>query len=292
MQLFSSLSSIRFRQDAHRPLAKPCIGGAGPETIKLTREGLPKGSNIHLALGSFDGLHLGHQALLTQMPLGGSIGDCCGALTFCPHPSKILRPQAPTALLMPYTQQEQHFRALGLNFLIRHPFDSTFAQTPPLAFLASLHRQIPNLTCLYVGEGFRFGRHREGDVHLMAEWARGAGLTLKTLTLLKKEGEPVSSSKIRKLIREGCFREANGLLGYAYYAQGRLEAEAGGFYVPWVPELQPPQGIYKGFLPALGESINLRYHQGKVLLEAGHPAVGKLLGADLKIEFTSLIHLC
>ncbi len=264
MQLFSSISSVRFRQD----------------------------SFIHLALGSFDGLHLGHQALLRQMPLGQGPKVLCGVLTFSPHPSKILRPHAPTALLMPPSQQENHFRALKLDFLIRHPFDHTFAQTPALAFLDSLKIQMPSLVALYVGESFRFGRQRTGDVPLMADWARGAGVALQTLALFKQEGQPVSSSKIRSLIQAGRLSEAHTLLGYAYYAEGKLEQDHQGLFVSWAPELQPPAGLYTGCIPKLGKRVNLRYTPGKIMLDIEPQHWASLRGSELRIEFTSLQSLC
>lgn len=263
MQIFSNLSQIDLKQDAA----------------------------IHLALGSFDGLHLGHQALIAQMPLNQGPKTICGSLTFRPHPSKILRPFASTALIMPTSQQERHFRALNLDFLIRHPFDTAFSQTPALAFLARLKQSIPNLAGLYVGESFRFGRQREGDVTLIAQWGQVAGVALKAISLLKKEDGLISSSKIRNLIQAGHFREANALLGYAYYAQGKLE-EDGGLFVKWEPELQPPEGLYNGFLPELGISIRLRYCQGKVLLDSSLEPLLQQMGLEVKIEFTSLCSLC
>lgn len=264
MQLFSSIGSVAVAQ----------------------------GASIHLALGSFDGLHLGHQALLTQMPLGQAPKAFCGALIFSPHPSKILRSHAPTALLMTPSQQESHFRALKLDFLIRHPFDSTFAKTPAWAFLDSLKRQIPNLLALYVGESFRFGRDKEGDVALMADWAKEAGITLKAPSLFKKEGEPVSSSKIRSLIQAGRLSEANLLLGYAYYAQGKLEEDSQGLFISWAPELQPPEGHYPGVIPKIGQCVNLHYSQGKVLLNLDPQQWADRIGAELRIEFTSPPSLC
>lgn len=263
MELFSSLGSLRLEQS----------------------------SRVHLALGSFDGLHLGHQTLVAKLPLGQGPKLCCGALVFSPHPSKILRPEAPTALLMPDWQQESHFRGLKLDFLIRHPFDPTLAQTPALAFLTSLKRSIPSLAGLYIGEDFRFGKKREGDVSLMAQWAHQESIHLEVLPLFCKGGLAVTSSRIRPLIQVGNFKEANDLLGYTYYAEGKLEEDAQGLFLRWEPELRPPEGLYTGFLPKQGGSVDLHYRQGKVYIK---PIQGYCtqLGLELKIEFTSLTRLC
>jgi riboflavin kinase / FMN adenylyltransferase len=221
---------------------------------------------IHLAIGMFDGVHLGHQALLKQMPLR-SPNSSCGILSFSPHPSRIVRPQEPTLLLMPYAQQERHLSKLGVDFIIRHPFDSSLASTGALDFLNDLKIYLPALKGIYVGENFRFGRKREGDSSLLEEWGVSHSVELKVLSTLANNGSIVSSSNIRRLLAETQFQAASSLLGYPYYAQGKLEGMPHTPCIQWNPELAPSDGVYKAYLPDLNITTHIHYQKGYILLD-------------------------
>ena len=226
---------------------------------------LEKHKPIHLAIGIFDGVHLGHQALLQQMPLGAP-NSSCGILSFSPHPSRIVRPQEPTLLWMPYFQQEKRLAKLGLDFIIRHPFDTTLAHTLALDFLQGLIYKFPNLKGIYVGQAFRFGYKRQGDRSLLESWGANNGVAIKALATLKKGGSPLSSSRLRGLIAKADFAAVKALLGYGYCAEGKLQGRPHQPYIQWQPELAPPPGLYRGYLPDLDLHTTLNYKQGYIYL--------------------------
>ena len=208
---------------------------------------------LHLAIGMFDGLHLGHQSVIeSALHSARRSGGLAGVLTFWPHPSALFRPENPTRLLMPPEMKRAVLGRLGIDFLIEQNFSREFAQIEAPEFLAHLKRSLPLLAAVYVGENWRFGRGRRGDVALLIGEARRAGLAVLSAPRLNHNGAPISSSRIRALLAEGAILEANALLGYSYFAEGVVErgkqlGRTIGFptlNIAWDPELKPAYGVY------------------------------------------------
>lgn len=218
----------------------------------LERVQLPA-SPVHLAIGMFDGVHRGHQAVIgAAVQAARRRGGLAGVLTFAPHPSAVLRPENPTRLIFPPEVKRQLLSGLGIDFLIEHPFTASFAGTTAAGFVALLKQALPALEAVYVGENFRFGRGREGDIALLIEAARAAGFAVSSVPRLSESGVPISSSRLRTLIAAGQIEEANALLGYAYFSAGRVEqgrqlGRTLGFptlNLRWTPDLAPRHGVY------------------------------------------------
>ena len=208
---------------------------------------------LHLAIGMFDGVHLGHQSVIeSAVHSARHSGGRSGVLTFWPHPSALFRPANPTPLLMPPEMKRSVLHRLGIDFLIQQNFSREFAQIEARGFLPQLKRCLPSLAAVYVGEDWRFGRGRSGDVALLIEEARPAGLAVFSAPRLNHNGAPISSSRIRELLAAGAMTEANALLGYSYFAEGVVEpgrrlGRTIGFptlNVAWEPELKPRFGVY------------------------------------------------
>ena len=208
---------------------------------------------LHLAIGMFDGVHLGHRAVIkAAVQSAERSAGVAAVLTFAPHPSVLFRPDNPTRLIMDVSSKVAMLGQLGIEAVIAEPFTNDYAKIEAEYFLAHLKEQLPQLAAVYVGENWRFGRGRRGDVALlMAEGGR-IGLTVFSAPRVSFGGEPISSTRIRGLLAAGEIAAANTLLGQNYVARGcvtpgkRLGRTIGfpTLNIPWSPDLRPKFGVY------------------------------------------------
>lgn len=210
---------------------------------------------LHLAIGMFDGVHLGHRAVVeAAVHSARSAGGIAGVLTFWPHPSAIFRPENPTKLIQDAPTKSRMLLALGVDAVITQSFTPELAAVTADEFLAWLKRRLPSLAAVYVGENFRFGHGRKGDVALLVASGRKQGVRIFTAPRVSLDGEPVSSTRVRAQLEAGDIAAANALLGYAYFAEGTVRpgkrlGRTIGFptlNVSWSPELRPRLGVYAG----------------------------------------------
>ena len=208
---------------------------------------------MHLAIGMFDGVHLGHQSVISAaIQSAQRSGGLAGVLTFTSHPSRLFRPDNPTLMILSREAKRHVLARFDLDFLVEQEFSSEFAKISAEDFLPLLQRSLPRLTAIYVGENWRFGRGRLGDVPLLIQEARKIGVEVISAPRLNHDGIPISSSRIRELIAAGQIGEANALLGYSYFSEGtvqsgrRLGRQLGfpTLNLDWVPELRPRYGVY------------------------------------------------
>ena len=176
---------------------------------------------VHLAIGNFDGIHLGHRALLQRAIENARVHrQISVVLTFHPHPKQVLRlPNAPQ-LIYPIHHRCYLLRKSGCDAVCVQPFDEAFAALTPEAFFDHLLRQFPTLVAVYVGEDYRFGNHCAGDIHTLEELCRRHGIEFHVCPNLKDNGEKISSTRIRKALREGSIDVANRLFGTPYHCIG------------------------------------------------------------------------
>jgi riboflavin kinase/FMN adenylyltransferase len=208
---------------------------------------------LHLAIGVFDGVHLGHKAVIESAVLSAHrSGGIAGVLTFDPHPSRLFRPEAPTRLIMPIEMKVRMLHNVGVDCVICKHFDAAFASIPANQFLRQLKNALPALKSIYVGENFRFGQKRIGDVATLIASGREFGLGVFSAERIKHNGEPISSTRIRKELEAGNIVAVNDLLGYNYTTSGAIVSGAQlgrtiGFptlNLPWQPECLPRFGVY------------------------------------------------
>jgi riboflavin kinase/FMN adenylyltransferase len=209
---------------------------------------------VHLAIGMFDGVHLGHQAVIeSALHSARCDGGLAGVLTFQPHPSRLFRPDDPVRMIMaPETKAWFLGAALGVDFVVAEPFTREFAAIPAEGFLPAVRAALPHLHAVYVGENWRFGARRAGDVATLVQTARALGVSVFSAPAINLDGEPISSTRIRGHLTVGAVPAANALLGYAYFARGpvvpgrRLGRELGfpTLTLAWAPECAPAFGVY------------------------------------------------
>lgn len=221
-------------------------------------------SELHLAIGVFDGVHLGHKAVVESAVFSARRSKGVSAvLTFDPHPSRLFRPEDPTRLIMPIESKVAMLHQVGVACVICKHFDQNFAAIPAEDFLAYLKEQLPTLKSIYVGENFRFGQKRAGDVSTLVESGRELGLGVFSAERIEHNGEPISSTRIRGELQAGRIREANDLLGYNYTSLGQIVSGARlgrkiGFptmNLPWQPECLPRFGVYFVYFRKSGEKL-------------------------------------
>jgi riboflavin kinase/FMN adenylyltransferase len=208
---------------------------------------------LHLAIGVFDGVHLGHKAVIDSAVFSARrSGGISGVLTFDPHPSRLFRPENPTLLMMPLEAKTAMLHAVGVDVVIRKNFDRALASVPAEDFLGDLKAALPALKSIYVGENFRFGKMRAGSVETLIESGRALGLGVFSVDRIKHNGEPISSTRIRKKLECGAIEAVNDLFGYNYFSKGIVVGGAKlgrkiGFptlNLAWAPECHPCFGVY------------------------------------------------
>jgi riboflavin kinase/FMN adenylyltransferase len=162
----------------------------------------------HVAVGEFDGVHLGHREV---------IGGNDTVLTFEPHPLAVIRPQAQPKLLTSFEQRAERIAALGVQELVVIEFDQTFAGQSPAHFIDHVLVERLGATHVSVGENFRFGHGAAGDTALLAADGR---FETRVVTLVEVDGEIVSSSHIRALVQAGDVQHAARFLGSPFQLRG------------------------------------------------------------------------
>lgn len=208
---------------------------------------------LHLAIGMFDGVHLGHRAVIDPaIKAARASGGIAAVLTFWPHPSTLFRPENPTLLMLDPPAKTKLLLARGVDVVISQPFTRDLATVPAEEFLGWLRTRLPRLAAVYVGENFRFGRGREGDVAQLRASGRELGIDVVCAPRVNYNGEPISSTRVRAQLAAGDVAAANALLGYAYTSEGivtpgkRLGRTLGfpTLNLPWAPQLRPRYGVY------------------------------------------------
>ncbi len=191
-----------------RPAQVPVWSGEGP-----VPDGL-KGAVI--AIGNFDGVHLGHQALLARAAsLAGRLQRPLAVMTFEPHPRSFFQPAVPVFRLTPAPLKREALAACGVAAIAELPFDAALAAMDGRAFIDRLLIERLDVAGVVVGEDFCFGRGRSGDVSLLAERLGARNVLVLAVAPVSEPGgaEPVSSSRVRAALAKGDVAMAARLLG-------------------------------------------------------------------------------
>jgi riboflavin kinase / FMN adenylyltransferase len=260
-----------------------------------------------VAVGNFDGVHLGHQALLaTARERAGERGGQVVVLTFDPHPARVLSPERAPSRLMTLEQKAEVLEAHGVDVLAVLPFTATLAEKTAAEFAGLVLSRSLRAEEVVVGENFRFGRGRAGTLQELERLGAGLGFRTVGVPPVLHDGRPVSSSRVRDALGEGDVAEALALLGRPHFVDGEVVRGEGRGRTLGIPtanlrtanETLPAGGVYAGRCHlAAGEAprpavVNLGR---RPTFGGGEPTVeahlldfqGDLYGRRVRLEFVA-----
>lgn len=228
---------------------------------------LPAGTAV--CLGAFDGLHLGHQALLAQARRAAAR---VGLVTFDPHPQQVLAPERAPRLLQTAEQRRRVCAALGVDHLVLLPFDRELAQMDAERFVRQILLEGLRPAAVVVGEDFRFGRGREGDGERLAELLHPAGIAVTRVPAVpvpaaarapgSTPDAKLSATTVRQAVQEGRVEQAGAMLGRWHAVAGTVVPGAKRGRTIGFPTANihapdgflPAPGVYAGVLAVWSET--------------------------------------
>jgi riboflavin kinase/FMN adenylyltransferase len=211
--------------------------------------------NTFVTIGNFDGVHLGHQMLFSEV-VGRAYREkgLSVAITFEPHPIQVLQPERGLKFISTSEQKVELIELAGIDVLVIIPFTRELAATSADEFVETILIGQIGVKELVVGYDYAFGKGRQGDIPFLREKGRNKGFTVHVVEPYYVEGMLVSSSKIRELVSQGRMRDARKLLGRYYQIRGEVKVgkQRGGTVVGFPTanlhlaeeDLCPRHGVY------------------------------------------------
>lgn len=192
------------------------------ERIDLTGKSIVGGSFVG-TIGFFDGVHLGHRYLLNQVKEEAKRLNLPSAVvTFPVHPRKVLQKDYQPALLCRYEEKIEQLQTTGIDYCITLPFTTDIAEMTAQEFMQQVLKQDIGIHTLIVGYDHRFGHNREDGFQEYVKYGNELGMNVIEARELQVDGENVSSTKIRRLLKNGEIEKANSLLTYNYTLSGKI----------------------------------------------------------------------
>ena len=182
-----------------------------------------KKTPLALTIGNFDGVHLGHQAMLSRLRhTANTLGIAACVMTFEPHPREFFAPdQAPTRLTS-FREKIEQLAKSDVDYVRVYRFNYDFAKINPEEFVSKLLQNELSVRWLLVGDDFRFGSRRAGDFALLNALSKQHGFEVEEMPSFLIDNQRVSSSRIRKALDEGDLQTADRFLGRPYSMSGRV----------------------------------------------------------------------
>jgi riboflavin kinase / FMN adenylyltransferase len=213
--------------------------------------------NAVVAIGNFDGVHIGHQALLqTVVEKAHTIGGTAVALTFDPHPMRVISANEQPPLITLKEQKAELIERTGIDVLLQIPFTPEFASISARSFVEELLIRRVGMKVLVVGNDYTFGRNREGNIGLLKQWAPELDFEVIVVGWIQAangDNQRISSTRVRELVMQGRMEDAKKLLGRHYQIRGIVATgrNRGGRLLGFPTanlnlqdELSPKEGIY------------------------------------------------
>jgi len=184
------------------------------------------GERTVITIGAYDGVHLGHQAVISHVRQRAlELGARSAVVTFDRHPASVVRPESAPLLLTGPEQKMELLEATGVDAVVVVPFNTEQAGESPESFVQRVLVECLATQVIVVGEDFHFGRHRDGNVNLLRQLGAEHDFEVEPLELLPRvDGvdEPVSSTAIRRALAGGDVTRANEMLGHTFEARGSV----------------------------------------------------------------------
>jgi len=264
----------------------------------------PRWHNPVLALGNFDGLHRGHMKIIDRVrQRAGERGGTSAAMTFEPHPPRVVRPDKAPALLMTREQKIEALSRSGMQGVAIVRFTHDLSLWDPEKFVRTVLVDWMRVSEVWVGANFLFGHQRAGTFTVLRSLGARYGFRAEKIDPVRYKDFVVSSTRVRRLVAEGRVDEAGALLGHHYFLDGTVIRGAGRGREIGVPtaniatdnELTPPTGVYAtlvtvdGVVHAAVTNIGMRPTFGDVdkpvieahLLDGDHD----LYGSTVRLSF-------
>ena len=274
--------------------------------IHAANELKPKGRKVCLAIGFFDGVHLGHQQIIRQTIADARQHEAIAlVVTFDRHPNTVVAPDRVPALIYALSQKIRVIGSLAADALLLIHFDRPFSEQPGEAFVRALARDLGQIQSLCVGSNFTFGHKRTGHVALLKKLGDELHFTVHGMSAVSLDGKIVSSTRIRESIRAGNLDAASQMLGRAYSLAGpvmrgdQLGHELGfpTANLDVTGLVLPPEGVYTAQARVAGQAHRAVVNIGRrptvkaptaqVRVEAHLlDFKGDLYGQEMEITFT------
>lgn len=206
-----------------------------------------------LTIGNFDGVHLGHQAILRYVvDRAKDLGTVAAAMTLEPHPIKLLRPRQAPQLVSTLDQRLELIARTGIEVALVVPFTHRLARMPAETFITDVLAERLGIREVYIGANFRFGADRGGDMPLLERMGQDLGFKAAASPIVEAGGGVVSSTRVRETVARGSVEDATTMLGRYVYIDGSvLEGKRLGrklgfptLNIEVENELQPATGVY------------------------------------------------
>jgi len=287
------------------PPRRPTVPDIPPPLIAAASgRWTPESPACAVTVGNFDGVHLGHAAIVARVCAAAWRLDVPAvAFTFDPHPAALVRPDAAPAPLTTPARRADLLRSLGVDAVVVQPTDRTLVSLPAEQFYSEILRGRLRAQAIVEGTDFRFGAGRTGDVALLGMLCGRDGVMLETVPAVMADGLPVSSSRLRGLISTGAVRAAALLLTSPYrltgtVVQGARRGATIGFptaNLSGIGTLLPAAGVYAArvMLPdgsthaaAVHIGPNISFGETRTSVEAHLIGFsGTLYGSTLDVDF-------
>jgi riboflavin kinase/FMN adenylyltransferase len=205
------------------------------------------------AIGIFDGVHHGHQYLIQHMlKASRRLHARPIVITFFPHPAHVLRPDLKLGYLTSLDDRLRLLSQWGIGTFVVVSFSRSFAKIQPEVFIKDILVKKLGVKAVFVGDDFRFGKDRSGDIFLFQWMSPECGYEMHAMSALKQEGAVISSTRIRHLIAEGKLDQAARLLGRKVFVSGKVvkgsrRGKGLGFptaNIAYEADILPPRGVY------------------------------------------------
>ncbi|HUC97765.1 MAG TPA: bifunctional riboflavin kinase/FAD synthetase [Candidatus Polarisedimenticolaceae bacterium] len=260
-----------------------------------------------VTMGNFDGIHLGHQALVGNSVAEAKQGRTKSVVfTFEPHPLKLLAPERAPQMILSHQDKMDMLQTLGVDAVIVQTFDRRFASIGAEDFVRRYLLERLNLSKIWLGRDLRFGRARQGDAEDLIRWGIELGFRVGIVEPILVQGKRISSSRIRQLIQQGRLDEAQPMLGRYHFVSGRVvsghhRGRNMGFptaNLAAITELLPQDGIYatilelqdQRWLSVSSVGYNPTFGEGSRSIEAYIlDFAGDIYGEAVKLNFVQRI---
>ena len=262
------------------------------------------GKKSCLAIGVFDGVHLGHQQIIRQTVADARSHDAVAVVvTFDQHPNAIVAPDRVPPQIFSRPQKLRAIESLGADALLEIPFDKSFSEKSGEDFIRELARDLGKIFSVCVGADFVFGRKRSGDVALLKKLGAEINFQVHGHAAVSLDGELVSSTRIREAIRAGNLDAASQMLGRPYAICGKiLTGDRIGHQLGFPTAnldvtnlVLPPNGVYAGCTKIDGKIFRAAVNLGvRPTVASGQPPLrveahlldfsGDIYGVELEVE--------